>query len=97
MKKKIYTPTRQLVPLISRQEHAATELTNLDDFDNPSDASIEQFCDETAETKNVLETAKTQAEKSEGKFSTNEILEIPNLHSSHPIPNTNTNRKQRRK
>jgi len=30
------------------------------------------------ETKNVLETAKTQAEKSEEKFSTNEILEIPN-------------------
>jgi len=30
------------------------------------------------ETKNVLETAKTQAEKSEEKFSTNEILEISN-------------------
>jgi len=54
------------------------ELTNIDDFDNPSDASIEQSCDETAKTKNVLETAKTQAEKSEEKFSTNEILEIPN-------------------
>jgi len=77
------------VPLISRQEHAATESTNLDDFDNPSDASIEQSCGETAETKNILETAKTQAEKSDEKFSTNEILEIPTK--------ANTNRKQRRK
>jgi len=78
MKKKIYIPTRQLVPLISRQERAATEFTNLDDFDNPSDASLEQSCDETVETKNVLETIKTQAEKSEEKISTNEILEICN-------------------
>jgi len=60
------------------QEHTIAGLTNLNDLDNPSDASVEQSCEETAETKNVLETAKTQAEKSDEKFSTNEILEIPN-------------------
>jgi len=47
------------------QEHAVAGLTNLNDLDNPSDASAEQSCDEAAETKNVLETTKTQADKSE--------------------------------
>jgi hypothetical protein len=47
------------------QEHAVAGLTNLNDLDNPSDASAEQSCDEAAETKNVLETTNTQAEKSE--------------------------------
>jgi len=46
------------------QENTATELTNLNDLDNPSIASAEQFCDEAVEIKNVLETTKTQIEKS---------------------------------
>jgi len=41
------------------QEHTATELANLNDLDYSSIASTEQFCDEAAEIKNVLETTKT--------------------------------------
>jgi len=56
---------------LADQEHATTDLTNLNDLNNPSDASIEQTFDEVVETKNVRETSNTQAEKFEEKFSTN--------------------------
>jgi len=56
---------------LADQKHATTDLTNLNDLNNPSDASIEQIFDEVVETKNVRETFNTQAEKFEEKFSTN--------------------------
>jgi len=46
--------------------------------DYPSFASAEQFCEEAVEIKNILETTKTQVEKSEEKSSTNQTQEIPN-------------------
>jgi len=63
------------------QEHAVAGLTNLNDLDNPSNASAEQSCDEAAETKNVLETTNTQAEKSE---ETQPDPEIPNSKPPNP-------------
>jgi len=43
---------------LADQKHVATELTNPNDSDNPSDAAIEQLCDEVAGIKKVLEHLK---------------------------------------
>jgi len=54
----------------------ATELTNPNGSDHLSDAAVGKFCDEVLGTKKVLETSKTQAERSEEKLTTNQIQEI---------------------
>jgi len=63
---------------LADQERVAIELTNPKESDNPSD-DIEKPCDEVSGTEKVLETFKTQAERSEGKLTTNQISEISNL------------------
>jgi len=63
---------------LADQEHVAIELTNPKESDTPSD-DIEKPCDEVSGTEKVLETFKTQAERSEGKLTTNQISEISNL------------------
>jgi len=49
MKKSVYTFASGASDLVD-QEHAGAGLTNLNDLDNPSDASSEQSCDEASDT-----------------------------------------------
>jgi len=80
--KNLYSHSLAGASELADQEHVATELTNPNGSDQLSNAAARNSFDEISRMKKVLESSKTQTERSEEKLTTNQITDSINIYSN---------------